>query len=189
MQKDIAAFVKHKHYLLKAKNQRGTIVENAVFGLFLMDIDFFKRVNDAHGHDAGDRVLKQFAALLTDSVRQDDVVLRVGGEEFLVILKKIIPEYLPVFAAKILEKVAAASFDIGGGLTIRKTCSIGYTSFPFYKEQPGLLTFEQSTMVADLGLFHARTTDATRASSWRRARGCRPEKRSSRKPLPLWNSP
>ena len=45
---------------------------------------------------------------------------------------------------------------IGAGTTIRKTCSIGYTIFPFYKEQPGLLTFDQSIMVADLGLFHAK---------------------------------
>ncbi len=156
LQKDIAAFVKYKNYLMKAKNQRGTTVEDAVFGLFLMDIDFFKKVNDTYGHDAGDQVLKQFAAILMDSVRQDDVVMRVGGEEFLVVLKKSIPEYLHIFAAKILEKVAAASFDTGSGLTIRKTCSIGYASFPVYKEHPGLLTFEQSTMIADLGLLYAK---------------------------------
>ena len=47
-------------------------------------------------------------------------------------------------------------FAIGGGKTIHKTCSIGYASFPVYKEQPGLLTFEQSTMIADLGLLHAK---------------------------------
>jgi diguanylate cyclase (GGDEF)-like protein len=156
LQNDIAAFIKFKHYLLNAKNQRETKVEDAVFGLFLMDIDFFKKVNDTYGHDAGDQVLKQFAAILTNSVRQDDVVMRVGGEEFLVVLKKTIPEYLQVFTVKILKKVAATPFDIGGGTTIHKTCSIGYASFPVYKQQPGLLTFEQSTMIADLGLFYAK---------------------------------
>ncbi len=127
-----------------------------MFGLFMMDIDFFKKVNDTYGHDAGDRVLKQFAKILTDSVRQDDIVMRVGGEEFLVVLKKTIPEYLHVFAAKILQNVAAMPFAIGGGTTIHKTCSIGYASFPFYKQQPGLLTFDQSIMIADLGLFYAK---------------------------------
>jgi diguanylate cyclase (GGDEF)-like protein len=156
LQNDISAFISFKNYQLHAKNQRGKNAENAVFGLFLMDIDFFKKVNDTYGHDAGDRVLKQFAAILKDSVRQDDAVMRVGGEEFLVVLKKTIPEYLPIFAAKILKKVAAMPFAIGGGTTILKTCSIGYTSFPFYKEQPSLFTFEQCTMIADLGLFHAK---------------------------------
>jgi diguanylate cyclase (GGDEF)-like protein len=156
LQNDITAFLKYKHYLLNGKNQRRDNSENTVFGLFLMDIDFFKKVNDTYGHDAGDRVLKQFAAILTDSIRQDDVVMRVGGEEFIVVLKKTMPEYPPVFVAKILQKVAATPFDIGGSTTIQKTCSIGYTSFPFYKEQPSLFTFEQCTMIADLGLFHAK---------------------------------
>ena len=156
LQTDISAFIKYKHYLLNAKDQRRTAHEDTVFGLFLIDIDFFKKVNDIYGHDAGDRVLKQFAAILTGSMRPDDVVMRVGGEEFLAVLKKTIPEYLHIFVAKILEKVAAMPFAIGGGTTIHKTCSIGYASFPVYKEQPGLLTFEQSTMIADLGLFHAK---------------------------------
>jgi diguanylate cyclase (GGDEF)-like protein len=156
LQSDISAFIKHKHYLLNDKTQRRTTEEDTVFGVFIMDIDFFKKVNDTYGHDAGDRVLKQFSTILSGSVRLDDAVMRVGGEEFLVLLKKTKPEYLPVFAAKVLKKVAAMPFDIGGGTTIQKTCSIGYTSFPFYKEQPGLLTFEQSIMVADLGLFHAK---------------------------------
>ncbi len=156
LQSDAAAFIKHKQFLLNAQNHRETKLENAVFGIFLLDIDFFKRVNDTHGHDAGDQVLKQFAALLMDSVRLDDAVLRLGGEEFLVVLKRIVPDHLAIFAAKILEKVAATHFDIGGGTTVRRTTSIGYVSLPVYREQPGLLTFEQCTMIADLGLLYAK---------------------------------
>jgi diguanylate cyclase (GGDEF)-like protein len=156
LQNDIAAFIGLKNFQLNTKNQRRSEEGDSVFGLFLFDIDFFKKVNDTYGHDAGDRVLKQFAAIITGSVRQDDAVMRVGGEEFLVMLKKTQPEYLPIFAAKVLKKVTATPFDIGGGTTIQKTCSIGYTSFPFYKEQPGLLTFEQCTMIADMGLFQAK---------------------------------
>jgi hypothetical protein len=79
LQADISAFINFKHYVLKAKNQRRNNSENAVFGLFLLDIDFFKKVNDIYGHDAGDRVLKQLATILTGSVRLDDAVMRVGG--------------------------------------------------------------------------------------------------------------
>jgi diguanylate cyclase (GGDEF)-like protein len=156
LQTDTSAFIKYKDYLLNGKNKRRATEEDAVFGLFMMDIDFFKKVNDTYGHDAGDQVLKQFATILTGSVRPDDAAMRVGGEEFLVVLKKTIPEYLPIFAAKILNKVATTPFDIGGGTTIQKTCSIGYTSFPFHMEQPSQLTFEQCIMVADLGLFYAK---------------------------------
>ncbi len=65
-----------------------------VFGVFLLDMDHFKQVNDTYGHDAGDQILKQFAEILLGSVRKDDVIVRLGGEEFLVVLKKTKPEYL-----------------------------------------------------------------------------------------------
>ncbi len=156
LQGEVDAFLKRKQFLLSARDQREAALEDTVFGLFLLDIDFFKLVNDIHGHDAGDQVLKQFAALLMESVRQDDAVLRLGGEEFLLVLKHVAPCHLAAFAAKILKKVTDARFAIGGGETLRKTCSIGYVGLPVYREQPGLLTFEQSTMVADLGLLYAK---------------------------------
>ncbi len=160
---DVSAFVGFKSHLQKARNNRETDMENAVFGLFMVDIDHFKKVNDTYGHEAGDHVLKHFAAILSGSVRQDDTVLRMGGEEFLVVLKKTKPDYLPVFARKILDKVAATQFDLGDGSAIHKTCSIGYVAFPLYPENPELLTFEQSIMVADLGLYHAKKNGRNQA--------------------------
>lgn len=156
LQGEVDAFLKRKQFLLGSPNQRGAALEDAVFGMFLVDIDFFKMVNDIHGHDAGDRVLRQFASLLMESLRQDDAVLRLGGEEFLLVLKDVAPGYLGAFAAKILQRVADTRFDIGGGETLRKTCSIGYVALPVYRGQPGLLTFEQCTMIADLGLLYAK---------------------------------
>ncbi len=156
LKSDISAYIGHRKHALKASDSRDPSAENKVFGLFVLDIDFFKKVNDTYGHDAGDRVLKQFADILTSSVRTDDVVMRTGGEEFLVVLKKTRPEYLPVFASKVLSKVASAPFDLGNGTILRKTCSIGFVSFPVYPKQPDLLTFEQSMMVADLGMYVAK---------------------------------
>jgi len=125
--------------------------------LFLLDMDHFKQVNDTYGHDAGDQVLKQFAEILKKSVRQDDAIMRVGGEEFLIVLKKTLPEYLPVFAEKLLNKVAETAFSLADGRVIHKTCSIGYTCFPIYPDCPDLLTFEQSIMIADLAMYYAKT--------------------------------
>jgi diguanylate cyclase (GGDEF)-like protein len=56
------------------------------FSVFLLDIDFFKKINDTHGHQIGDMVLKKLAAVIVDSVREFDIVVRYGGEEILVIL-------------------------------------------------------------------------------------------------------
>ncbi len=161
LQNDVSAFVGFKHHVLEAR-KRGQLGD-VVFGLFMLDMDHFKTVNDTYGHDAGDQVLKQFAEILKASVRQDDAVMRVGGEEFLVVLKKTLPEYLPEYAAKLLKTVAETPFDLGDGLRIHKTCSIGYTRFPLYAEHPDLLSFEQTLMVADLGLYYAKHHGRNRA--------------------------
>ncbi len=162
---DIAAFVGYKLHLQNANtsNRRSDTQPDSVFGIFMMDIDFFKHVNDTHGHDSGDRVLKQFSDILKQSARQDDAILRLGGEEFLVVLKKTRPDYLAVFAAKIMEKVRSHVFILNEGLTLQKTCSLGYTAFPLYSEHPGLLSMEQSLQLADLALYHAKKSGRNRA--------------------------
>jgi diguanylate cyclase (GGDEF)-like protein len=165
LQADVLAFLNYKTHLLETGNNRAGGREGEVFGLFLMDIDHFKQVNDAYGHDAGDLVLKQFAEILKASVRQDDVVIRLGGEEFLVVLKKSLPEYLDTFAAKLLEKVATTPFDLGGGTLLHKTCSIGYTSFPLYQGDPTLMSFEQCITAADHGMYYAKHHGRNRAVS------------------------
>lgn len=157
LQTDVTAFVGYKNYLIGAKNNRSTMVGTEVFGLFLLDMDHFKLVNDTYGHDAGDQVLKQFAEILKASVRKDDVVIRLGGEEFLVVLKKTFPEYLHTFAMKLLESVATKSFDLGNGTHIHKTCSIGYTAFPIYQNSPTTLSLEQGVMVADMAMYYAKS--------------------------------
>ncbi|MBI3711929.1 MAG: GGDEF domain-containing protein, partial [Burkholderiales bacterium] len=122
---DIAAFVGYKNYLVHSANNRAGFTGREVFGLFLLDMDHFKLVNDTYGHEAGDLVLRQFAAILTETVRKDDVVVRLGGEEFLVVLKKTEPDFVHTFAKRLLEKVSLHQFDLGDGVRIHKTCSIG----------------------------------------------------------------
>lgn len=160
---DIAAFVGYKNYLVHSSNNRSGFTGREVFGLFLLDMDHFKQVNDTYGHEAGDLVLRQFAAILTETVRKDDVVVRLGGEEFLVVLKKTEPDFVHTFAKRLLEKVEQHRFDLGDGVQIRKTCSIGYTVFPFYAEHPDYLSFEQGVMVADMAMYHAKHSGRNQA--------------------------
>lgn len=90
-----------------------------VHGLLLIDVDHFKRVNDVHGHPAGDAVLRQLAQMLQASVRISDVAARFGGEEFAVLLPELAGPLEAVMTAdKIRAAVEAATFPAVGKLTI-----------------------------------------------------------------------
>ncbi|MDQ7001780.1 MAG: GGDEF domain-containing protein [Ghiorsea sp.] len=93
--------------------------------LFLMlDIDHFKKINDLHGHDAGDEVLIKLADLLKQSVRSTDMVARLGGEEFCIILANTTSKQGIKLAEKVRNEVAAASFPSQHS-NIQITISIG----------------------------------------------------------------
>jgi len=80
------------------------------FGLILIDIDFFKSVNDTYGHDVGDLILRKFAQVLLHSVREDDFVARWGGEEFIIITGKIDEKGLKRLLEKLQSKIKAEDF-------------------------------------------------------------------------------
>lgn len=94
------------------------------FAVLMIDIDWFKTVNDQHGHDLGDFVLKEFAQLLLDSVRVNDVVYRAGGEEFVLLLDSISMDEAQQKAEEIRKKVEMHTFELNE-VTIKKTVSIG----------------------------------------------------------------
>jgi diguanylate cyclase (GGDEF)-like protein len=154
---DLQAYISYKTYLLEPRVNRRKVPEDTVFGIFMLDIDHFKTVNDKLGHDAGDQFLVQFAAILKSSVRDDDVIVRFGGEEFLIILKNTDPGYLDRFARKIKDKIEAAAFAISGR-ALKKTCSIGYIQYPLHLARPKLYDFESTLILVDQGLYHAKKT-------------------------------
>ena len=97
------------------------------FGMILVDIDFFKLVNDNYGHTVGDEVLKKFAKVLKDNVREDDFVARWGGEEFIIIANNTDEKGLIRLTEKLQRKIAKVSFapvpklTASFGLTIYKS--------------------------------------------------------------------
>lgn len=125
--------------------------------LFIMlDLDHFKTVNDEHGHAAGDRVLQQVAAILGHTVRDSDTAVRWGGEEFLVVARHAARRDATVLVERIRANVEAHAFDIGEGRSIRCTCSIGFTSFPFVSRHPELFVWERVLALADQALYAAK---------------------------------
>jgi diguanylate cyclase (GGDEF)-like protein/PAS domain S-box-containing protein len=98
--------------------------QGAPLALLYMDMDFFKRVNDAHGHTGGDEVLRAFAARLTSCVREGDLAARIGGDEFVLLIEGAATrDNAAAVAAKLLELMARPVE--AGGLQMPADCSIG----------------------------------------------------------------
>lgn len=96
--------------------------------LLILDIDFFKQVNDTYGHPAGDEVLKEFATRLKANVRGIDLPCRFGGEEFVVVMPDTDVGFASSIAERLREQVADAPFKIPDGSYIDVTVSIGVAS-------------------------------------------------------------
>jgi two-component system sensor histidine kinase ChiS len=122
----------------------------------LLDVDYFKSVNDSHGHSAGDKVLEQLSRLLEEVLRDSDYLVRWGGEEFLIVARFCSRAEAPEMAERIRQAVADNLFDLGNGQQLQKTCSIGYAAYPFYPQAPNTLTWEQVVDTADCALYAAK---------------------------------
>ncbi len=134
-----------------------------VYGLMMMDIDHFKRVNDTYGHESGDCVLLQLGNLIEDCLRAGDVVCRWGGEEFLIVASGINDHAALKLAERLRKTVEKTKFRITNGRSISLTCSIGVASYPFSfgREEP--LDWEQVRNLADLALYRAKETGRNQA--------------------------
>ncbi len=99
-------------------------LEDRLCGLIVVDIDFFKRINDTHGHDVGDQVIRAVALVLQDSVRPNDFTARIGGEEFAVLAPDVDQTELSGIAHRVRAEIADASIEAGGQV-IPVTASVG----------------------------------------------------------------
>jgi diguanylate cyclase (GGDEF)-like protein len=125
--------------------------------VFLMvDVDFFKEVNDLHGHPAGDRLLQLVAERLSRVVRKSDVLVRWGGEEFLIMSRSADPSGTPSFCDRVLDIMASEPFDLGRGVHVRKTCSVGWAPFPWSRRAYEAICAEEAIELADTALYRAK---------------------------------
>jgi len=122
----------------------------------MVDVDFFKEVNDRHGHPAGDRLLQLVAQRLSTVVRKSDVLVRWGGEEFLIMSRSTDPSGTPAFCSRVLEVIASEPFDLGHGILVRKTCSVGWAAYPWSRGAFESICVEESIALADAALYRAK---------------------------------
>ncbi|MFO7892915.1 MAG: GGDEF domain-containing protein [Longimicrobiales bacterium] len=118
--------------------------------LMVIDLDRFKRINDTHGHEAGDAVLREVAAVVRDAVRDVDIPARYGGEELVVLMPETMIRAAQEVAERVRTAIAAATIEHGGA-AIPVTASIGVTACPERVDEPRGL-FER----ADEALYRAK---------------------------------
>lgn len=142
----------NRNYLHEIENK----ISLKEYIIALVDIDFFKAVNDNYGHDVGDEVLKKFGAILLSTIRvNEDIVIRYGGEEFIVLIKRKAGENKIPFKVieRIFNNVREYDLHIGKENYINITVSIGINKSPEKSK-----TFTEAFKFADLALYEAKNS-------------------------------
>jgi len=118
-----------RQYLIADLSKRMALAQrnSRTFSIALIDIDYFKRINDTFGHLVGDRVLQSFGVALKAAMRQSDVVARYGGEEFVIVMPDSSIDAAEIAAERVREKIEHLRFDEIGGEQI--TVSLGVTEW------------------------------------------------------------
>lgn len=150
--KDSLTGLYNRHFLESNINPiiAGVKRRKSAMGILMCDLDFFKQVNDEYGHDVGDQILKTLAVIMQNSVRASDIVIRYGGEEFLILLTDCEIEKAIEVAEKIRATVEEQTFRVQS-LSIRKTLSIGVSILPLDGE-----AFWECVKYADIALYKAK---------------------------------
>ncbi len=122
--------------------------------LFIFDLDFFKEVNDSYGHAAGDKVISHFAELIKGYFHPDDIIGRIGGDEFMVLVLGEMPDgFAERRCRNVLHELKTSNIDGISGVS----CSIGYV------EETKRLTFAEMYKMADEALYEAKENGRGRA--------------------------
>ena len=126
-------------------------IGSTTLGVGILDIDFFKKINDGYGHDAGDIALQHFATLMRSGFRAGDVTGRIGGEEFVVMFAGVDTGACLRALDNFREKVAASPVTLADGTVLEMTVSIGYSNL-----RPGDVSVQDVLKRADGALYEAK---------------------------------
>ena len=156
----LTGLANRRHFELMLAGEVDRVARAGEPALVLMiDIDHFKKVNDAYGHPAGDEVLKHVAHTLQDCIRPMDTVARFGGEEFAMILPNCPPSFAQAVAERIRIRIQSMTIPISPGETVRVTVSLGGAFAPQWVRSSALLWVER----ADQQLYQAKSEGRNRA--------------------------
>ena len=147
---------RHKFIELYTTEAHAMHQRDQALSLMMLDVDYFKKINDNHGHNVGDDVLSSMAAIIKNTLRNIDIVSRWGGEEFVVLLPTVNIDQAHIIAEKIRANVEKHRFSEGLNVTI----SIGIHQID---EKDSL---EESISKADNALYHAKQHGRNRVAAF-----------------------
>jgi diguanylate cyclase (GGDEF)-like protein len=164
-ERDPLTDLSNRRHFLAVMDQRARETQGEGFSgaLMMIDIDHFKNVNDWHGHAAGDTVIVEVARRIKAAVRDTDLVVRWGGEEFLVFAPELPGDDLALMAERILRSIGSQPVATSEG-PLRVTASIGFGSFPLGGAGGASLRlhWEQAVNWADMVLYKAKAEGRNR---------------------------
>ncbi len=126
-------------------------------GFLMIDIDHFKSINDNYGHLTGDQFLQLLSKRFLNTLRSSDLIVRWGGEEFLILSKQNDFEHARQLCRRLLSVINRQPFQIENN-TIRGTISIGFCPFPLIPAQPRVFSWEDNVNLADQTLYYAKNS-------------------------------
>jgi diguanylate cyclase (GGDEF)-like protein len=135
--------------------------DDMVSAMYLLDVDHFKHINDTYGHGAGDAVLREIANALREILRETDMIVRWGGEEFLAFLPAVPRTSLDEVARRLLSGIPARTIDYQGA-TLSVQVSIGFAPFPL-APGAGAVSWERAVNIVDMALYLAKGHGRNRA--------------------------
>jgi diguanylate cyclase (GGDEF)-like protein len=124
--------------------------------LIMFDIDYFKHINDAYGHQCGDHILKDIASSIEKTIRAEDILARYGGDEFCCLLPETGIEAATILAERFRTQIAHKQYHYQGN-QIKSTISVGVSALSAGNSTPDLLLKK-----ADEGLYEAKNTGRNR---------------------------
>jgi diguanylate cyclase (GGDEF)-like protein len=144
--------------------KRDTNVKEQVIAVFMVDIDDFKSINDRYGHAAGDRVLVEISERLRKAVRFDDIVVRWGGEEFLVVCPGVRKGSVGIIIGKLMEEIRRATYVVADAQALAVTVSMGCSTFPLFSRGSDAFSFEEIIRICDAALYLSKETGRDQAT-------------------------
>lgn len=156
---ELTGLFNRRHFLRLASRELNAMESGVVHGLALIDLDHFKRINDVHGHAAGDQVLQAFAAVATACLREGDVLARYGGEEFVLLLPDCDPERLTACCERL--RIAFTDVELIGLDVAHLSLSAGMTLLELGDD------LDDALQRADQALYRAKRDGRNRcAAAW-----------------------
>mgnify|MGYP001805908831 CR=1 FL=1 len=151
----------HRHFIERGEVELGRAQRyGRPLAVLMVDLDHFKRINDTYGHAAGDEALRRFVAVAQQVLREVDVLGRLGGEEFAVLMPETDQEGGAAAAERLRTAIAGIQVPTGDGRTFRFTASIGATS-----AQKSDITIQNALARSDQGLYQAKAGGRNRVQS------------------------